>query len=320
MQSRAAVAALRLAGAPVQHAQHVHAVDHDPVALVETGDHGDHGYKEVRGLIRGLALIRALNRTPGGAASASELARVCGIHRTTAKRILETLRAEGLVRSGLRSGEYQLTRHVRQSSDGFRQHEWIDHVVTPLMQAAVRELLWPCDLATVEGGCMIVRESTHRFSMLSQHHDMVGEKMPVLHTALGRAWLAACSDEERAALLGFLARQAERLGVAPGDLAAVDRVVAETRERGFATNLGEWSREASFSAVAVPLVSANRVIGALNLVYPKDAVSLDEMATRYVPRLKALATRIGFNVALAGGQRGAQGYPEHVEPVEPAAA
>ena len=50
-------------------------------------------YKEVRGLSRGLDVLKALNRVPGGIGSTSELAKACGLDRTTTKRLLETLRS-----------------------------------------------------------------------------------------------------------------------------------------------------------------------------------------------------------------------------------
>ncbi|GAB3358752.1 MULTISPECIES: DNA-binding transcriptional regulator [Giesbergeria] len=255
-------------------------------------------YKEVRGLSRGLGLIRALNRMPGGFASTSELARLCGIHRTTAKRLLETLRAEGLVRSGSRDGQYHLTQDVRQLSEGFCNDAWIAQVAAPLLRSAVRELLWPCDLATVQAGWMIVRESTHRWSMLSQHHAMPGDRMPLLSTALGRAYLAACSAEELEALLCYLDENTAQMDVDPCQRRHIHQIVGETRTRGFAFNDGEWSKEPHFAAVAVPLLSAGCLLGALNMVFPKNAMSLTEITERYVPKLQLLAVRIGAHISL----------------------
>jgi len=76
----------------------------------------------------------------------------------------------------------------------------VSQVATPIMKASVREVVWPCDLATAEAGFMVVRESTHRWSALSQHRVMIGEKMPMLVTAVGRAYLSACDDAEQQAL------------------------------------------------------------------------------------------------------------------------
>lgn len=53
-------------------------------------------YKDVRSLARGLDVLKALNRAPGGRASTTDLAKACGVHRTTVKRLLETLRAGDL--------------------------------------------------------------------------------------------------------------------------------------------------------------------------------------------------------------------------------
>ncbi|MDD2546621.1 MAG: DNA-binding transcriptional regulator [Burkholderiaceae bacterium] len=250
-------------------------------------------YKDVRSLTRGLDLLKALNRAPGGRSTSTELAEACGMHRTTAKRLLETLRNEGFVRRGEREGQYYLTFEVRRLSEGFEDETWISAVAAPLMQAAVRELLWPCDLSTVEGGFMVVRESTHRWSALSQHRAMIGEKMPMLVTALGRAYLAACSPEQREALLWLQAQRSDWIGDLARDRPAVDRMIAETCQRGFAYNDGEWIREAHFAAVAVPVHCAGQLLAVLNMVFPKAAVSEQDLQNRFVPALQRLAERIG---------------------------
>jgi IclR family mhp operon transcriptional activator len=250
-------------------------------------------YKEVRGLSRGLDVLRALNRLPGGIGATTELARACGLDRTTTKRLLETLRAQGFVRQGEREGQYYLTFEVRRLSEGFEDEAWIAQVATPAMQASVRNLVWPCDLATAEAGFMVVRESTHRWSALSQHRAMIGERLPLLVTAAGRAYLAACGDVEREGLVELLMRRDDRWGELARDSGFVERVIAETRQRGYAYNDGEWSREASFAAVAVPLFSGSRLLAALNMVFPKAAVSTRDLEARFVPALTKLARAIG---------------------------
>jgi len=250
-------------------------------------------YKDVRSLGRGLEVLKALNRAPGGRATTTELAQACGLHRTTIKRLLETLRHAGFVRHGEREGQYYLTFEVRRLSEGFEDEPWIDQVAAPLMRASVRELLWPCDLGTVESGFMVVRESTHRWSMLSQHRAMIGEKMPLLVTALGRAYLAACPEAERQSLLALLAQRNDWMGKLARDHAAIAQMVQETRQRGYAYNAGEWIREADFAAVAVPVHCGQRLLAVLNLVFPKAAVPAHELEQRYVPALQRLADDIG---------------------------
>ncbi|HUG22176.1 DNA-binding transcriptional regulator [Piscinibacter sp.] len=250
-------------------------------------------YKEVRSLARGLELLKALNRVPGGIGSTTELAKACGLDRTTTKRLLETLRAQGLVRQGERDGQYYLTFEVRRLSEGFEDETWVGQVATPLMHASVRELVWPCDLGTAEAGFMVVRESTHRWSPLSQHRAMIGERMPVLVTALGRAYLSACEEIEREGLLELLKRRDDWIGEQARDAGYVKRAIRETLRRGYAYNDGEWLREASFAAVAVPVLAGDRVLAALNLVFPKAAVSTKDLEKRFVPALKRLAVTLG---------------------------
>ena len=265
-----------------------------PRRLPTAAPFDDTPYQEVRGLARGLELLRALNQAPGGLESTSALARACELDRTTTKRLLETLRAQGLVRPGERDGQYQLTFEVRSLSEGFVDEDWIEHVARPAMRAAVRELLWPCDLGTAAAGFMVVRESTHRWSALSQHRAMVGERMPLLVTAVGRAWLAACGDDERGAVLDLLAQRGDRWGALARDRDYVARVLDETLRRGYAYNDGEWAREAQFAAIGVPVLCEGHALAAINLVFPKGGVvTTADLESRYLPVLRRLALQIG---------------------------
>jgi len=263
-------------------------IDTDPEAA---------NYREVRGLSRGLAVLRALNTMPGGIGGVAELARASGLHRTTVKRLLETLRAEGLVHHKDEGASYALGFEVRRLSEGYVGAEWVDRVAAPAMREHLRALSWPSDLATPDGGFMIVRESTHRVSMLSQHRATIGIRIPMLVSSLGRAWLTWCADEEREATLTLLRNRADAIGELARDGAYVKRVVRETRRRGYAVNKGEWAAEASVTAIGFPVRIGEHAIGAINLVLQNNVVSDREIATRYVPLLRSLAEEISKGAA-----------------------
>jgi IclR family mhp operon transcriptional activator len=254
-------------------------------------------YREVRGLCRGLAVLRALNAMPGGIGGVVELGRATGLHRTTVKRLLETLKAEGLVHHKDDGASYVLGFEVRRLSEGYVGAEWVDRVAAPAMRAHLRSLSWPSDLATPDSGFMIVRESTHRVSLLSQHRATIGIRIPMLVSSLGRAWLSWCAEEERAATLALLAERTDAIGEMARDSAYVKRVVRETRRRGYAMNRGEWLTEASVTAIGFPIRIGEHAIGAINLVLQNNAVSDREVATRYVPLLRALAEEISAGAA-----------------------
>lgn len=254
-------------------------------------------YREVRGLSRGLAVLRALNALPGGIGGVVELARATGLHRTTVKRLLETLKAEGLVHHKDEGALYALGFEVRRLSEGYVAFDWIDQVAAPAMRAHLRAMSWPSDLATPDGGFMIVRESTHRASLLSQHRATIGIRIPMLVSAIGRAWLTWCAEEEREATLALLRGRTDSIGQLARDQAYVKRVLRDTRRRGYATNKGEWAAEASVDAVAFPVRIGEHAIAAINLVFQRNAVSDREVVVRYVPLLRSLADEISEGIA-----------------------
>lgn len=258
-------------------------------------------YKEVRGLTRGLAVLRALNAMAGGIGGVVEIARSTGIHRTTVKRLLETLRAEGLVHHKDDGNVYALGYEVRRLAEGYVGSDWIDRIAAPLMRDHLRSLSWPSDLATPDGGFMIVRESTHRDSLLSQHRATIGIRIPMLVSSLGRAWLAACGDDEREATLGMLRQRGDAIGELARDKAYVRRILAETRRRGYAINDGEWAAQASVVAIAFALRDRTRTIGAINLVMLRSVVQPAEISARYMPLLRSLARKISAAVAAPAG-------------------
>lgn len=121
--------------------------------------------KTVRGLTRGLMLLNMLNKLDGGA-SVGLLAELSGLHRTTVRRLLETLQEEGYVRRSPSDDSFRLTIKVRQLSEGFRDEQWISALAAPLLGDLLREVVWPTDVSTLDVDAMVVRETTHRFSRL----------------------------------------------------------------------------------------------------------------------------------------------------------
>ncbi|HFZ8993992.1 TPA: DNA-binding transcriptional regulator [Citrobacter freundii] len=264
-------------------------------------------YKTVRGLTRGLMLLNMLNRLDGGA-SVALLAELSGLHRTTVRRLLETLQDEGYVRRSRSDDSFRLTIKVRQLSEGFRDEHWISALAAPLLGDLLREVVWPTDVLTLDVDAMVVRETTHRFSRLSFHRAMVGRRLPVLKTAAGLTWLAFCPENERQALIAMLAARPDKeyeLARKPDKLNAILR---RTREAGYGQNYRGWDEEEKIASIAVPLLSENRVIGCLNLIYMASAMSIEQAVERHLPALKRTARKIEEGVEsqaiLVAGRKG----------------
>ena len=251
----------------------------------------DADYTTVRSLVRGLDLLRALNRHEKGRASLTQIANETGLHRTTVRRLLETLIDEGYVRRSESDDRYVLALKVRSLSEGFTDDERVSAVAGPALGDLLQQVRWPSDLCTPDGGAMLIRESTHRFSALSFNPAMVGEHLPMLLTAAGRAYLSYCADEEREALLALL-RNDPVQGRFASDRRFIDNLVEQTRSRGYSSNEGDWFAERKIGAIAVPVFEHAKAIASINVIYLTRAISHAEAAQRYLPALQRAARQM----------------------------
>ncbi len=265
-------------------------------------------YKSVRGLIRGLELLRALNALGEGRATSNELSMRTGLHRTTVRRLLETLIDEGFVRRSESDSSYRLTLKVRELSEGFTDAEWISAVATPVMGELLQKVVWPSDLSTPSGDALLIRETTHRFSPLSFHRSMVGRRLPFLLTASGRAYFAYCSEEEREDILQLLRANDDEQSRLAKDARYIANLVKRVRDDGFGSNHGDWGKEQKIGAIAMPIVHENRVLAALNVVYLARALSTDQAVKKYAPALREAVTKIA-SLMQEKAAAGSMGFP-----------
>ncbi len=238
-------------------------------------------------------MLKALNLEPLGA-SPSRLAELTGLHRTTVRRLLETLQSEGYVGRSPSSDHYHLTLQVRDLSEGFRDEHWVSSVAAPLLGNLLSDVLWPTDLGTLDADAMVIRETTHRFSRLSFHRSMVGRRLPLLQTAMGLAYIAHCPEKERQQLIKLLASRHDDEGEIARDPVRVENLVRRTLRKGFGENdmVWNWSKDEHIAAIAVPVMSGSSVIACLNLVYKARAMTIDEAAEKYLPAMNRVRQQI----------------------------
>lgn len=253
-------------------------------------------YRAVQGLSRGLSILRALSQSPNGWATIAELSTATGLHRTTVRRMLETLQAEEYVRRSASDDSYRLNHKVRQLSDGFTDDEWISEVANPVLGELLQKVVWPSDLCTLDGDSMLVRETTHRFSPLSFHRAMIRQRMPILFTSAGRAYLAYCGDEERRQILQLLVAGNDDQARFARNRVLVGRMLDEVRREGYATNEGEWSQQSKIAAIALPIRHQEHVLACINIVFLKKAVPMPEAVERYLSPLRAAVEKIESNL------------------------
>lgn len=252
-------------------------------------------YSRVRSLTRGLEVLRALNHCVKGRATSGELAKMTGVHRTTVRRLLETLASQGYVRRSDSDDSFQLALKVRDLSEGFTDTEWISTVASPVMGTLLTKVVWPSDLSLPNGEALQVRESTHRFSSLSFHRVMVGRRLPILLTAAGRAYLGHCAEEERKQILKLLRAGDDLQSRLAADPVYIRNLLARVRADGYGMNEGEWNHDeekGKIGAIAVPIIQHGHAVACLSVIYLLRAVSMRDAVAQYFPALREAVGRI----------------------------
>ncbi|WP_298282429.1 helix-turn-helix domain-containing protein [Acidocella sp.] len=245
-------------------------------------------YKPVRALARGLDLLLELNTR--GRAKPAELAIATGIDRTTVYRMLATLTELGFVARAASEDKYYLLREVRRLSDGFIETDDVLHIAARELGKLLSVIQWPSDYATFDRGAMVIQETTHRLSALSVNRGMVGRRRPLLTTALGRAYVAGCTEAERALTLDMTEAALNR--PVPRNL---DALLDDFAKRGYAWSIA--GAEAHISAIGLPVRAPTRILGAVNIVFFRRTTTPEAIAEKHLPALRACVAAIEARVA-----------------------
>jgi IclR family mhp operon transcriptional activator len=252
--------------------------------------------KTNRSLERGLVLLRQLELK--GPASLSALARHGDLAKATAARLLLTLAEEGWVYRRLNDGMYVATLPQVAPAPGPDRGRIARAALPYLVDLSdvtglAADLTW-----VIEPGVLEVVESTRTAQASGVDPKVAGFRPSLVFSAPGRALLAACDVETRAAHLAHVTRMdspAERLAVTGGRLTAE---LAATRKRGYGQRAaGYWPQSSDFGRepmdIAVPIEQGGKPQGCLSLVWPAEAHKAEEIAAANLGLMREAARTIG---------------------------
>jgi IclR family transcriptional regulator, mhp operon transcriptional activator len=256
------------------------------------------GPKTIRALERGLQVLDALQASP--ISSLQDIYQATRIPKPTLLRILFTLDKAGLVSRRLADGHYRLsTSAVVRRRD---RHDRVAEGAAPVLIRLCEKVKWPSDLFVPAGDHLERRETTRSRTpfVFPVPQPGVGVRVGWLMTGIGRAYLAWCSEKERGEILERL-RRYDR----PGDWLAkdpkrLDRILADTRKRGYATrdpgftggSYGGPPYVDGLAAIAVALSDGTRVYGSMNILWIKTAFTIEEFAAQHLADLQDAAREI----------------------------
>ncbi|MGB5950431.1 MAG: DNA-binding transcriptional regulator [Parvibaculum sp.] len=239
-------------------------------------------------VIRALRLLEALNGET--VMPLGRLHEETGLPKPTLVRLLDTLIAAGYVRRVSRRAGYSLAERVLRLSGGFRHTDRVVEAARPFLYALTARHKWPVAFATFDGDAMIVRAGTRHASPFSTDPDYLDTRLPMLVSALGRAYLAFCPEEERETILAMLRASPARADRTARDERAVMRLLATIRTRGFASTAPLRGDPAT--GLAVPVMQGPNVVACMTMRYFGSAMSEEEAARRYLASMRDAAAAI----------------------------
>lgn len=250
--------------------------------------------QSLRSLERGIAVIQVFSRERP-ALTLSEVARLTGITRATARRILLTLEKLGHVRSDGRL--FSLTPRVLTLGWAYLASLNLAELAQPLMEDLVERTKESCSMATFDPPDVVyvARVPTRRIMTIPLG---VGARLPAHATSMGRVLLAGLPEDDLERFLDEteLERFTEHTIT---DADELREAVRRTREQGWA--LVDQELETGLRSIAAPIQRPPcGTIAAINISAAAYRVAVEEFTTRFLPALLETAESIS---AAAGHAR-----------------
>lgn len=234
--------------------------------------------QSLQSLERGIAVIQVFSRERP-ALTLSEVARLTGITRATARRILLTLEDLGHVRSDGRL--FSLTPRVLTLGWAYLSSLNLWETAQPLMEELTKQTNESCSAATLDlpDVVYVARVPTSRIMTIALG---IGTRLPAHCTSMGRVLLAALPEPE---LEDFLAtaRLEPYTGRTITDPERLRRTIHSVREQGWA--LVDQELEIGLRSIAAPLRVDGRTIAAINVSAAAPRVPLEQLRGRFLPEL-----------------------------------
>lgn len=227
-----------------------------------------------------------------------------GLARATLLRLLKTLEDRNWVAYAHEDSTYRLRSHAHRQSVSVSPQGEIAELATPILDHLCKRILWPSGVAVRDGHTMLILQTKQNASPFTVDRTIIGHRPSLLKSATGRAYLAFCPRAERERLLRALRQSGH-----PDDNLAhvpklVDRILDDTRRNGYGVR--EFARrtrlsdtEASFNAIAVPVMTHGRVIACINTLWIENVMSVKSFATAYLPVLRGAANDLAGLLARA---------------------
>lgn len=242
--------------------------------------------KFVEALARGLEVLSCFHPSDHFLGN-QDIAKRTRLPKSTVSRLSYTLAELGYLTYSETTGKYSLGNAVIALGYARLAQMDIRRIARPLMQALAEHTQSSVNLGIPDQLNMIYIDTYRSISTFTVQLD-VGSQIPIATTSMGRAYLSALSDDARAALMDRIRVSDEQNW--PLIREGIDRAMAEYRELGYCTSLGNWRTEVH--AVAVPLVLDDGTIMVFSCSGASFQLSRELIEHDIAPRLMNLVGNV----------------------------
>ena len=197
--------------------------------------------------VKGMSVLKAFD-TSSTHMTLAQIARATGLDQAATRRLILTLVQLGYVKQEDRV--FSLTPRILVLAGGFLQGRRFGKTIEPVMRSFSGQISRAISMAMIDGyQAVYVAHAGARADAVSLGFT-VGSRLPLLSSAIGRALVAACPDEQTQDLIANapLERHTKTTDM---DRESIATDIAETAKRGYAFVDGEF--EAGVAAIAIPI-------------------------------------------------------------------
>ena len=257
-------------------------------------------------LQRGLEVLSLVEQGQG--LSLHDLHQASRVPKASLLRILKTLGEQGRI-TRTADGAYTMLAAGRpegreppgkddRALTGFATKAW-SALAQEALDGLSHELPWPSDIGVPDQLSMRVIASNRACYGAHWRRSVVGAKVDLLESALGRSYLAFCTPQERLALteqvLGADKARSRRRE-------AIQKEIDLTRRRGFGSRDAHYPgpdshHEDRLSAIASPVLVDGVVVACLSCVWDTSRASRSDVIEGCLAHLVRAASHLGAALA-----------------------
>jgi len=256
--------------------------------------------KTVRALERGLQVLSEIDRRQG--ANLHELHMALGLPKATLLRMVVTLGKHGHIWQRLADGAFLPSYGRGAGLQPDVVHRRLAEVASPHLAKLSEQVAWPSVIAVPRLDHMEIVETNSALLRLDAVMlGPVGSHLSYIHSATGRAYLAACDEGEREAIIERL-RPTEQ---DPAGRQMLDEILADIGGRGYALREPyhhwpdrDWQaiRHDGRKSLAVPVMVQGKPVAAVNISWLARRTDTETVVSRHLAALRRAADAIAVEL------------------------